>query len=263
MSISLRVASMGIKRRVRPKRRSVLVRFQPWLIAGGVILNVVATISAAMSAFYSSQQTELALRAVNQQSRNEAFLGLVKGLQTLCSTSMTAWDQVDFAEVGYDEKTDEELYVRHYSYDEIAAITKEEMAKLVAAYSTLGEQHRQAVWDQFDLLRIWLSKDEENGLIRVLPPMDSLEYQEAWLNEGTVPPPAKAIEVNYRCLRNIRLAMDFYRGDEAADTIEEMASAEIIARPFSRVEGKSSESILLEWGREDLVQTLKRHQMIE
>lgn len=155
------------------------------------------------------------------------------------------------------------IHVRHFSYDELSSISPDEMAALVEAYSTTALQRRQAVWDQFDLLRIWLNDEEESSLIRVLPELDSLDYDSHWLNEGAYPAPAKAIETNYRCMMNTRLALDFYRGRETADTVLELSSVDIVGRPFSNIEGNSTESILLRWGRKDAVEAFKRHKMLE
>ena len=105
--------------------------------------------------------------------------------------------------------------------------------------------------------------EEESSLIRVLPELDSLDYDSHWLNEGAYPAPAKAIETNYRCMMNTRLALDFYRGRETADTVLELSSVDIVGRPFSNIEGNSTESILLRWGRKDAVEAFKRHKMLE
>lgn len=254
-----------------PDVTSFLARFKRWLgklkpwakgiaIAGAVTLNVIATIAAAISAYYSSKQTELATEAVNLQSRNEAFAELVRAMKDLCAVSMTEWDQVDFALHAYmgAEEPYEMYFVRSVNIDEVFEATKTDLNERVEKYITEGVERRGVVWDKFDILQIWLDENRRQAVAELLPPLDALTYTRGWMEGLKMPPAAVAVKNNYECRATIRNLMKVYKSDE--NNVPDIEPPQALILPYS--EKQSTEEILTSWGDGQSLQILRENELL-
>lgn len=224
------------------------------------MLNVTATVAAAISAYYSSKQTELATEAVNLQSRNEAFAELVGAMKSLCAVSMTEWDQIDSALIAYsgERESPEVYFVRHVDIDEVVEATKDDLSEKVDRYITQAVQYRSVVWDKFDILQIWLGENRQQAIAEILPGLDDLTYTRDWLQGTKMPAAAVAVRNNYECRAIIRNMMAVYKSSE--DDVPLMEHPQVLILPFSK--SRSSEEILVSWGDERSLEILRENEFL-
>lgn len=246
---------MMIRRRKKPNNRSVMVRFQPWLIAGGVVLNVVATVSAALSAYYTSEQSELAISAVNQQSRNEAFSELVKAAKEICTVSLGKADQTDWATFG------EGRWYVPIDYDQMRTdVTDADISALVDTY-------RQRVTDFEDRLAffsIWASDDEYNNVIAVVDGRDGRLNNAREIRDAGMPPQAVVVVERTKCNQNvkdiIRLQKKEITFSELVDLEGYLRHAPIVPVPYSQQ--VDVRGVMFQWGLQGEIEQAETQSLI-
>lgn len=238
--------------RRRPKnKRSVLIKFQPWLTAGAVVLNLAATGSAAVSAYYSSKQSELATEAVNRQSRNEAFSELIKAYDALCSVSVGPSDQSYFLDF-VDGKA-----VATADFDAIEA----NRSKVdVDAYLAEWQKQFAEIYRRHLFLRIWLSEQERQEIADALPDPQQGDYYEDFLKRSLSPPQVEIFRNNVSCRMTLNALVEYFENRQPEGSLRDHILAdEVLIYPYSSSE-KSLDEMLKVWGLENSAEILKKYQ---
>lgn len=241
---------MAIQRRRRPTKRSIMVRFQPWLIAGGVILNVVATGSAALSAYYTSQQSGLAISAVNRQSRNEAFSELVKAQDALCRVSITGQEVVYFPNFGsngmFEEVSYEDMESRRGTLD-----IDDYLSRWEKAYE---ERERRFLYFQ-----LWISEDEFSAFHTMTFSMGPRELRKR-IVASKAPAEVEVLKEITMCNAQMLAGVAYYqRTDMDKDFNQFMTSQSVYVWPRSD-SGKPLKDMLTSWGYEETFDVVDQFQ---
>ena len=238
------------RRRKRIAKRGVLVRFQPWLVAGGVFLNVIASGGAAVSAWFSWKQTGIAIEAVNIESRNQAFSEYLAAFTAVCEVSLIPQDQDDMwtfraNQENYDPARTELFEVRELHEEQIEPRTPEQVDTWIEEAS----KKREAMWAKWMQLQIWLDDQAMQDLSEWGP-----DYSRSFLDDTKMPAAYYAVEQQRRCrlLRDAVVTLYKNPNDNTADAKRWMR---MWVLPVS--ETRSTEEILNGWGRQDILVDLK------
>lgn len=230
-------------------KRGILVRFQPWLIAGGVLLNVIASGGAAISAWFSWQQTRVSIDAVNITSRNQAFSEYLAAFSAVCKVSLVPQDQDDMwtfraNQDSYNPPRSDLFEVRELYEDKIDPRS----SKQVDAFLAEATKKREAMWEKWTQLEIWLDQPMTDNLSAW-----GSDYDRFFLDSEKIPAAYYAVTKQRRCRVLLGTLIDLYKNpdDEAA---KKRQATEIWVLPMS--ETKRTEDILKGWGREDILATL-------
>ncbi|MBY5318214.1 hypothetical protein [Rhizobium leguminosarum] len=233
----------------RQKRTGLLVRFQPWLVAGGVLLNVIASGAAAFSAYYSWKQTGVAIDAVNITSRNQAFSEYLAAFTAVCKVSLVPQDQDDMwtfraNQESYDPPHAELFEIRELYEDRIEPRTPEQ----IDAFLAEATKKREAMGEKWVQLVIWLDESMADNLSAL-----GSDYDRFFLDGDKMPAAYYAVQKQRRCRVLLGTLIDLYKNpdDEVAKKRQAM---EIWVLPMS--ETKRTEDILKEWGQQDVTDTL-------
>ncbi|MGX5721448.1 hypothetical protein [Shinella zoogloeoides] len=227
----------------------MLVRFQPWLVAGGVFLNLIASGGAAVSAWFSWKQTGVAIDAVNITSRNQAFSDYLAAWTDVCRVSLIPQDQDDFwtangSPDSYDPPRTDLFEIRGLYESQIEPRTKEQVDSFLAE----GNKKREAMWEKWTQLQIWIDEQMAEDLSQWGP-----DYSRDYLEDDKLPAAYYAVEQQRRCRVLLSSASDLYKNpnDQSAKSRQ---TTDIWVIPLA--EEKTTEAMLKEWGREDIIATL-------
>lgn len=237
-----------------------------WLVTAAAlsfVFNAVATISAAMSAYYTGKQSELAMEAVNRQSRNEAFARFLAAKEALCKVSLTTWDQMD----GLDYSGDYISLAPQYNalllsvdYDDIMVghgkeRTEEYVKRALAAAENLNSALKQ--------LSIWVSDEEYSEYSSLVYSPDDLTYRLDYLLSAGQMAELTAVATQYQCRRDMEYELRLYRGTLGKDDYERVSASIVI--PLSNTRG--IEEIIRSWGTggesEWVIEELKKRGVIK
>jgi|GEM_PF-6287158 len=218
------------------------------LVFGGA-LNVVAAVSAALSAYYTGQQSELALSAINAQSRNEAFADYLEKYAQVCKVHLTKFDEDLFITANpgpwaYEREFDFDFEVRQLDVDEVAKLPPYDVKKYI---SEKGKREGDR-WDKLLTLRIWLDGDRQE-IADIYPDFN----WEVPFEMSGIPAPFVALQQQVTCLNQLEFLVALYKNPTDPET-ERLRGKRFWVVPVSS--SKTTEDILKEWGREDILQKM-------
>ncbi|WP_312403735.1 hypothetical protein [Rhizobium sp.] len=205
-------------------QRGWFARTKPYWVATGLVvaggMNVVATVSAGFSAYYTSQQAVLATKAVNQASRNEAFSKYVEAYQGLCALTLSGLDGTISEQVTIEGQT---INVMTVPYDMVTGISPDPDysydEKSLTAFSEGAFAADMKIDAAFNLLSIWLSR-EEIAAIRELY-WSKGHYNKTFMSEQAMPILVQAMLLQNRCRQSVDVLMDFYRGEIQTSLVDD------------------------------------------
>lgn len=234
-----------------PKKVGRSTRWRPFLVGTGIALaaglNVIATISAALSAYYTGQQSELAIQAINTQSRNEAFSGYLEAYTAVCEVSLVPEDQDDFGTGAMGPwMWPEGTFDFDFEIRWIAAATDNERPKPdLAAYEKEMDKKSKEMWKKWTLLRIWL---DEKGIENLGVWVSN--YSKWSFDRDKRPPAYYALEQQRHCRVLVASIADLYKNphDKVA---YKRRNLKIWAIPYT--DRGYDINLFKEWGREDLI----------
>ncbi|TAV48363.1 hypothetical protein ELI30_08635 [Rhizobium leguminosarum] len=233
----------------RLKRTGLLVRFQPWLVAGGVLLNVIASGAAAFSAYYSWKQTGVAIDAVNITSRNQAFSEYLAAFTEVCKVSLVPQDQDDMwtfrvNQESYDPPRAELFEIRELYEDRVEPRTPEQ----IDAFLAEATKKREAMGEKWAQLQIWLDESMADNLSAW-----GSDYDRFFLDGDKMPAAYYAVRQQRRCRVLLGTLSDLYKNPDD-ETAKKRQTMDIWVLPMS--ETKRTDDLLKEWGRPDIIDTL-------
>lgn len=200
-----------VARRGPKAKRSVLIKFQPWLTAGAILLNFAATLSAAVSAYYSSKQSELATEAVNRQSKNEAFSEFLSAKEALCAVSLTQWDQMDGLDYSGPDVPNPEPAGAVILAVDYEAIMEDSSRERTLAYLRAANEKTQILTTKFTQLKIWLTEEEFDVFFDFVPWPDGYTYREEYILNAGEPAELFAVATQFRCRREMERALQVFK----------------------------------------------------
>lgn len=245
---------MITRREKRRGKRGVLVRFQTSLLVFGALLNLVASCGAAVSAYYSWRQTGVAIDAVNIASRNQAFSEYLAAFTAVCKVSLVPQDQDDMwtfraNQESYNPPQLELFEIRELYEDTIEPRTPEQ----VDAFLTEATKKREAMWEKWIQLEIWLDNTMSENLSAW-----GADYDHFFLDGTKMPAAYYAVQQQRHCRIALGSMIDLYKNpdDEAAKRKQSMP---VWVLPMSK--DRSTEEILKGWGREDIIADLSEKKL--
>lgn len=240
---------MGIIRRKRQNKRSIIVRFQPWLIAGGVILNVIASASAAISAYYSSQQSKLANEAANRESKNEAFSKFIQAQEALCNVNLTNEEWVYFPNINpmgvFEEVDYEKMESRRNNFNVDSYI-----ARWAEKYNERERRYLE--------FQIWMTPQEQDEYYQIVNHM-GIEYYKDQVSNSKAPPEVVVLLERLECTSRMYAGMAYYsRKDEYKPISDFLDGNGVYVWPRSHL-SIDLEQRLANWGYEDTKPIIEKY----
>jgi hypothetical protein len=213
------------------------------------MLNLVASGSAAVSAYISWKQTQIAIDAVNITSRNEAFSEYLEAFTNVCKVSLVPEDQDDLGTFkanaeSYEPARKMVFEIRELYEGSVRTPTNEQ----IDAFIFEASKRRELMWEKFTQLSIWLDEDAIKNLSQAGP-----DYSRFVIESTMMPAAYYAVEQQRRCRILADSAIALYKNPDDEAALARQAT-EIWVLPISRT--KPTEEILKDWGREDVVETL-------
>lgn len=244
---------MNTNRRPKDTKFTTRVKFEPYLVTLGIFLNVLASGAAAFSAWNSWRQIPVAIEAVNTSSKNASFVSFMQSFAELCKVSLVEADQDEFLTDGFPAvKFDGAPF-----YFEIRTINDDYLPKVetpeVDAFLAEVGRKRSLAWEKLQELSIWIDNKFAQTLAQALP-----YHSAAGIANSRLPPSYYAIEKQIRCRRNLKYATALFKNPNDIEA-ERRLNKPIWVLPASA--DRTTGEILELWGRSDIIDTLRYHEI--
>lgn len=226
--------------RRRPKNKRLLLgRLQPSLTAGAIILNLGATVSAAVSAYYSSQQSAFVTEAANRQSRNEAVSEFARAHDALCRLTLSPFDQVEYTSIHNND-----VFVR-LDFERVGQL---EASVDVDGYIKQYDRASAEVIYHLQHLSIWISDDEVRSISSVIDDATSRQKFKVLLNSSLTPAVALVSQHNVNCRLVHAQVIEYLRNAKNQRPISEFRKyRKVIIYPYSKA-GTREKTMRAYWG---------------
>jgi hypothetical protein len=232
------------------KREWFLKTKRYWITAGLIaagLLNLITTASTALSAYYTGKQAELAVEAVNRQSRNEAFSEFIKAKEDLCKVTLMPLEKM-FGNVeppAQEGETDSPLYI---DYDAIMEGHSEERTR---EYARRANELNDVLRSKLIQLKIWLPQQSYWDYAHMVANGDSLSYRADYLLSPGQMAEITALRTKVECNQQLEAAIYLYTGIQPE---EDVAASYIPAVIIPISKDKSIEEIIKPWEQGNLLQ---------
>ncbi len=238
----------------KPEGR-ITVRFEFWLLVVSGMVNAIAAVSSAISAWYSSNQAVVARDSINLTYKNDAFSKFLANYDEFCRVSLRSSFDDDLSATLIDKKGFDVGFLMSVNFDRLPKdITTEELEdfnkKLHIARSKLESS--------YGLLRIWLTEQEDSAIGNSFPRGEEITDFFRYFDKNYLPIYLRVREFNFECHFNYGEIIYYYRSDNKNYNLAIQLVSGIMLSPFSRE--MTAREILTRWNQSENIKFLSAYQ---